>query len=61
MNDNHTFYDYTFLGCMIGAALVVMIMVALGVWKENKSHGYGGSPGHMTPNEVDEMWQKNQK
>ena len=44
------------IGLIIGN---VIFLMCLG--KSVESQGYGGSPGHMTPNEVDEMWQKNHK
>lgn len=39
---------------------LIAVLVAVGVFKE-PSHGYGGSPGHMSPMEVEELYNKNRK
>lgn len=53
-----------FLGFMFWLSIAVILtnvvfLMCLG--KAVESQGYGGSPGHLTPNEVEEMWKKNQK
>ncbi len=58
MNDEHYFYYSFFMGAMLGAMLLLLIVV-VGVWREKKPQGYGGSPGHMSPMEVEALYEKN--
>lgn len=55
--------DWTVMDLLMAIAfscILVGIMIALGCAKP-KSQGYGGSPGHMSPVEVEELYKKNQK
>jgi len=45
------------LGIMIGFAVLI---IATDTFKE-PSKGYGGSPGHMSPMEVEALYEKNKK
>lgn len=58
-NDDYDSCDTLFLRAMVGGAAVLLILVVASLWKETKPQGYGGSPGHMSPMEVEALYKKN--
>lgn len=46
---------------MIIAFICILIVSMIALIKPEPSKGYGGSPGHMSPLEVEELYNKNRK
>lgn len=60
--DNDTDVWIIFVGWpfVLVIAMTVVIIIAH-CCDSQKSKGYGGSPGHMSPMEVEELYNKNRK
>lgn len=51
-----------FIGIVLGTFFAFLLWLVVPLFlKPVKSLGYGGSDGHLSPNEVEELYNKNRK
>jgi hypothetical protein len=61
-HDENTDMEDLFMACviilgLIGSTTILIMSIKLFA----QANGYGGSPGHMSPMEVEELYEKNHK